>query len=494
MSVLAPPDVPGERFVPLPQRIRANAAARPGAVALVDGDERLTWHDLAARMDAVAGNLAAAGMRPGDVAASLAGVTADHVALYLGVIAAGGAMAPLPLTAHPDALARMIRNSGAERVFGDDAAPEVPGLVQMPRGGAPAPEVVHAPDDLFDVIYSSGTTGDPKGVEHDALFRHRQVERFSGFGFGEASVTLISTPICSNTTLVALIPALALGGTVVLQRRFDEAAWLALAEAHRVTHAMLVPVQIRRLLEHPAFDRTDLTAFSVKLTTSAPFPAPLARAALDRWPGRMISIYGMTEGGVSAVLDCGAHPDKLRTVGRAAAHAEIRIVGEDGRAVRAGEAGEVMGRAPATMRGYRGAPEATARVLWISPEGSPFLRTGDMGRLDDEGFLTLLDRRKDMIVSGGFNVYAADVEEVLMTHPAVSDAAVFGVPSERWGEAPAACIVLRAGASEEEVLAWANARLGRTQRLSALRAVPALPRSEVGKVLKRQLREEWADV
>ena len=489
MSALVPTDVPGERFVPLPERIRVHGRKTPAATALIEGEARVTWGELAARVDAIAGHLAAEGIGPGDVVASLAGVTADHVALYLGAVAAGAAIAPLPLSAHPDALARMLENARAARLFGDGAAPALPGLHPMPEGAGAPPRIDHSPDDLLDVIYSSGTTGAPKGIEHDARFRDRQIERFGALGYGPGSVTLISTPICSNTTLVSLLPALAQGGTVVLQRRFDPEDWLALAERHRVTHTMLVPVQYRRLLDHPTFDGADLACFEMKFSTSAPFGAPMLREVLARWPGRMIVVYGMTEGGVSAVLDAGAHPGKLHTVGRAAANAEIRIVGDDGRELPVGEAGEVVGRAPAVMLGYRGAPEATEALVWRSPEGHAFMRTGDMGRLDADGFLTLLDRRRDMIVSGGFNVFASDLEDALEADAAVAEAAVIGVPSERWGETPAAFVVLADGATEDGLLERVNEGLGRTQRISALRTVPALPRSEIGKVLKRELRE-----
>ena len=496
---LVPTAMPGEVFRDLPARIRDHAALRPEADALIDGAERLSWADLADRMDRIAGNLAAQGVGAGGVVASLAGVTADHVALFLGTVAAGAAIAPLPVSAHPDAVARMIANSGAALVLADERAPEVPGTSSLPAflgeamRAAPLPPRSMGPDDLFDIIYSSGTTGAPKGIEHDARFRDRQIARFHGLGFGPEAVTLISTPIYSNTTLVTLVPALGTGGAVVLQRRFDEADWLRLAEAERVTHTMLVPVQLQRLLAHEDFDRRDLSAFVAKLSTSAPLPAPLKREILARWPGRMIGIYGMTEGGVSAILDCGAHPGKLHTVGRPVAGAEVRVIDPAGRALPPGEVGEVVGRSPTVMLGYRGAPEATAAAIWVSPEGEPFLRTGDLGRLDADGFLELLDRQKDVIISGGFNVFASDLEAVLLEHPAVADAAVIGVPSERWGETPLGCIALKSDMKEHGILDWANGRLGRTQRLSAIAVLPELPRNAIGKVLRRELRERWAE-
>ena len=502
MTTLRPAPVPDEVFVDLPARLRRAAADRPGDTALIDGARGLDAAALARLMDQCASRLITLGLRPGDVLATVAGTTADHVVLYLGALAAGAAVAPLPGSAHPDALARMLDNAAPRLTFADADAPALPGQVHPVDGligaladTAPAPPRAVAPEALFDVIYSSGTTGAPKGIEHDALFRDRQVRRMASYGLGPGTVTLISTPVCSNTTLAALWPSLGLGGAVVLMRRFDTEGWLALAQRHRVTHTMLVPVQYRRLLDDPGFDAADLSAFVCKLSTSAPLPAPLSAEILARWPGRMINIYGMTEGGVSAVLDCGARPDKLHSVGRAVTGAEIRVIDARGRPLPAGEVGEVVGRSTTVMRGYRGAPQATRDATWTDADGHDFVRTGDMGRLDAEGFLTLLDRRRDMIVSGGFNIFAADLEEVLHGHPDVAEAAVVAAPSARWGETPLAFVARRPGAATgaDALRDWANERLGRTQRLSGVRLLQALPRNAIGKVLKRELRDRAAD-
>ncbi|MFC2967287.1 class I adenylate-forming enzyme family protein [Acidimangrovimonas pyrenivorans] len=501
---LEPAQVPGAQFVDMPARLRAAAAAHPLEIAVIDGAARLRWGDFVDTIDRIAAELAERGLRRGDVVASLAGVSADHLLLYMGVLAAGACMAPLPVGAHPDALRAMLADSGAALVFADAAnravlaglgapADRLEELRPAAARRAPAAPVSPAETDLFDIIYSSGTTGTPKGIQHDCRFRDRQMARLSGYGFRPGAVSLVSTPLYSNTTLAALLPALAYGGTVVLMRKFDARGFLELAEAHRVTHAMLVPVQYRRLLAHPEFDRFELSAFEVKLSTSAPLPEPVIRDALKRWPGRLVNIYGMTEGGVSVILDCTEHPDKLDTVGTPAAGGELRIIDEEGRELPQGETGEIVGRSGAIMVGYRNAPEKTREATWTSPEGHTFIRTGDMGRLDEDGFLTLLDRRKDMIISGGFNIFAADLELVLCGHPEVHEAAVIGVPSERWGETPLALVVREPGAAvaAEELRDWANARLGKLQRLSAVEFRDSLPRSDIGKVLKRELREPY---
>jgi acyl-CoA synthetase (AMP-forming)/AMP-acid ligase II len=191
------------------------------------------------------------------------------------------------------------------------------------------------------------------------------------------------------------------------------------------------------------------------------------------------------------VLEAHRHPGKLHTVGQPLASSDIRLINDAGVEVRAGEAGEVVGHSPAMMTGYHGQPEKTREAEWFDLTGKRFIRTGDIGRFDDDGFLTLLDRKKDMIISGGFNVYPSDLEAVLHAHEAVKDVAVVGVPSDLWGETPVAFVVRQLGADvrEEELLQWANERLAKTQRLAKLLFVQELPRSPIGKVLKRELRD-----
>ena len=255
---------------------------------------------------------------------------------------------------------------------------------------------------------------------------------------------------------------------------------------------MLVPVQYQRLMAHPDLDRFDLSSFVMKFCTSAPFAAALKADILKRWPGGLIEYYGMTEGGGTCMLAAHEFPQKLHTVGKPAEGHDIRLIDEDGREVPRGELGEVVGRSASMMTAYHGQPGKTREAEWYDAQGNRFIRTGDVGRFDEDGFLVLMDRRKDMVISGGFNIYPSDLEAVLRQHAAVADVAVIGVPSAEWGESPVAYVVPAAGAPESEVLRqWANERLGKTQRLAGLRYLGELPRSDIGKVLKRQLREQW---
>jgi acyl-CoA synthetase (AMP-forming)/AMP-acid ligase II len=241
-------------------------------------------------------------------------------------------------------------------------------------------------------------------------------------------------------------------------------------------------------MDHADFDRFNLSSYRRKFCTSAPFPAALKAQVLARWPGGLTEYYGMTEGGGTCILQCHEFPDKLATVGQPAAGSDIRIIDGDGHERPQGETGEIVGRSPAMMTGYHKLPDATQGALWFSLDGERFIRTGDIGRFDSDGFLTLLDRAKDLIISGGFNVYPIDIEQILSTHPQVRDCAVIGVPSDAWGESPVAFVVGAAPLDLPAIKQWLNDRVGRTQRVIDLVQLPELPRSEIGKVLKRELR------
>jgi acyl-CoA synthetase (AMP-forming)/AMP-acid ligase II len=491
---------------------RENARDRGGHPALVHDGRTLNHGELDALMDRVAAALQRDGVAPREVIAICAATSLDYAALFLGALRAGVAVAPLAPSSTAGSLAGMLANAQARIVFVDaETAARLAPLQERiaapfvalegeafetwlaPPGARPA-FVDIEPDAPFNLIYSSGTTGTPKGIVQPHRMRWGHVVRARAHGYGPDAITLVSTPLYSNTTLVSFFPAVMLGGTAVLMARFDAGRYLDLAERHRVTHAMLVPVQYRRLMAHPDFDGHDLSSFRMKFCTSAPFAAELKAEVLRRWPGGLIEYYGLTEGGGTLVLKAHERPDKLATVGQPAPGHDIRLIDDAGREVGPGEIGEVVGRSELMMTGYHRQPDKTVEAEWFAPDGRRFIRTGDIGRFDAEGFLTLVDRKKDMIISGGFNIYPSDLEAVLACHPAVLEAAVVGVPSAQWGETPVAYVVPRPEAgerapSEEALREWANARLGKTQRLAALHFLDSLPRSAIGKVLKRELRE-----
>lgn len=489
------PDPRDADFGTLSDLIRGHAAANPGGVAFIVGDECIGWAALDERLDAIAGALQARGIERGDRVAVCAGTSIAYASLFLGTLRAGACIAPIAPSSTPAQIAAMVADSGAKLFFTDAAT--VADAVAVPVldlgddawiGDHAFKPVAVGPGDAFNIIYSSGTTGTPKGIVHDHAMRWQHIAAGAKLGYDRASVTLLSTPLYSNTTMASFLPGVAGGGMVVMMPKFDAGAYLALAQAHRMTHTMLVPVQYRRIMALPEFASFDLSSTVCKFATSAPFPATLKADVLARWPGGLIEYFGMTEGGGLCVLIAHQHPDKLHTVGRPAPGHEMRVLGEDGSELPPGEVGEIVGHSSATMRGYHNQPGKTAEAQWIAPDGRVFMRTGDVGRIDEDGFVTLMDRKKDMIISGGFNIYPSDIEAVLMDHPAVVEAAVVGVPSDDWGETPVAFVVLREAA---DVKAWTNERLGKTQRLHAVEMVEALPRSAIGKVLKRELRDGW---
>ena len=494
-------------FLSIPERIRAIAASAPDRIALRDEDAALSYRGFAQAMALTARRLAAAGVAPGDVVAICAFNSVAYVVAYLATVGMGAVVAPLPQSATADSLARMIDDCDARLVLVDEQTRgllagaqrtvAVHALAEITAGNHDDADAASfdwptlAPSDRFNIIYSSGTTGTPKGIVQSHAMRDTHVRLGEACGYRPGGVTLLSTPLYSNTTLVSLVPTLALGGTAVLMRKFSVDGFLALAQAQRVTHAMLVPIQYQRLMASERFQDYDLSAFEQKFCTSAPFAAELKRDVLARWPGGLTEYYGMTEGGGLCILFAHRHPDKLHTVGQPAPDTDMRIIGDDGVELAAGGVGEVVGHSATVMSGYHKRPDATEAATWTSPQGERYVRTGDIARFDEDGFLVLLDRKKDLIISGGFNIYPSDLEEVLRAHPGVRDAAVVGVPSTQWGETPVGFVVGDVAAAE--LLDFVNARVGKSQRLSDLRMVDALPRSAIGKLLKRELRAAWTE-
>ena len=503
------PDLP---FALIADAVRDHARARPAHPALIAGGETLDYAGLDALMDRVAASLQRDGVAPGESIALCAAPSMRYAALYLGALRAGVVIAPLAPSVTPASFASMLADADARLLFVDVTATDAVGPATedaiprlsldgiaagrhfeawlVPDGAKPAPVDVQ-PASPFNIIYSSGTTGQPKGIVQSHGMRWTHVMRGRSYDYGTDGVTLLATPLYSNTTLVTFFPTIAFGGTVILMAKFDAATYLALAERHRVTHTMLVPVQYQRLMAWPTFDDHDLSSYRFKFCTSAPFNAALKADVLERWPGGLVEFYGMTEGGGTCMLLAHLHPDKLHTVGMPAEGHDIRLIDEAGRELPPGSTGEVVGHSAGMMTGYHGQPAKTREAEWFDPSGKRFIRTGDVARFDEDGFLVLMDRKKDMVISGGFNVYPSDLEAILRKHPAVADVAVVGVPSETWGETPIAFIVVRPGHadSEADLMGWLNAQVGKTQRLARVDFVDELPRSAIGKILKRELRD-----
>ncbi len=492
--------------------IHAWGALRPEHPALIDDNVTLNWQQVDALTSRIAAALQRDGLRKGQAVAILGTTTNNYALIYIAAIRAGGCAAPLTTSAAPNQLRAMMADSGAMHLFidsaklmdleGEEIAPshiimlneaqvEYPSMLDWMAEDSERHQPPNVdPDDPQNIIYSSGTTGTPKGIVHSRLMRWRQTAIGEKSGYGENSVTLLSTPLYSNTTLACFNPSIGYGGTTIIMPKFDVKTYLELAQKYRATHTMLVPVQYKRIMEYEAFDDYDLSSFRLKYCTSAPFAADLKADIVKRWPGELIEIYSMTEGGVVCLLRCNQYPNKLHTVGQPHIGSEVITIDEELNRLPTGSVGELVGRSPTIMSGYQNQPEKTSEAHWIDEEGNRWQRMGDIGRVDDEGFVELIGRSKDMIISGGFNIYPKDLEEILLTLPAVDEAGVIGVPSDHWGETPVGFIstIGNTAADLDSIITDVNAQLGKTQRLSQLYQIEEMPRSHIGKLLKTKLR------
>ncbi|AXI50338.1 MULTISPECIES: class I adenylate-forming enzyme family protein [unclassified Sulfitobacter] len=513
----APATTPTKTIVEV---VRDNAKAHPEKPALVCDGQTVSWGAFDQRINKIANLLLSLGVSKGDNIAIISPNSIPYAELFMGILRAGACVTPLSTMASPDALQKMLTDCGARAIFVAAQYLElVDGFIAdldlarfaidfdhpafQPYGAAvdgasdSDPEIQIEMSDAFNLIYSSGTTGTPKGILHNHWMRSAQMDRVSPNGYDDNARTLLSTPLYSNTTIVSFLPTLYGGSTVYLMPKFDARGYLEIVQREKITHTMLVPVQYKRIMDVADFDAFDLSSMQVKFSTSAPLRAEVKADVLARFPGKLLEYYGLTEGGGVTVLNSAEHPDKLHTVGQPAPGNEIRLIDETGAEVPKGTVGEICGRGPTMMAGYFGRDDLTADYIWRDAAGNVFFRSGDMGRFDEDGFLILSDRKKDMIISGGLNIYADDLELVLLADPDVTDAAVIGVPSDAWGETPYGLVVLREGAtrSGEDICADANAKLGKSQRLSAVELREELPRSSIGKILKKELRAPfWAAV
>ena len=513
----APATTPTKTIVEV---VRDNAKAHPEKLALVCDGQTVSWGAFDQRINKIANLLLSMGVSKGDNIAIISPNSIPYAELFMGILRAGACVTPLSTMASPDALQKMLTDCGARAIFVAAQYLElVDGFIAdldlarfaidfdhpafQPYGAAvdgasdSDPEIQIEMSDAFNLIYSSGTTGTPKGILHNHWMRSAQMDRVSPNGYDDNARTLLSTPLYSNTTIVSFLPTLYGGSTVYLMPKFDARGYLEIVQREKITHTMLVSVQYKRIMDVPDFDTFDLSSMQVKFSTSAPLRAEVKADVLARFPGKLLEYYGLTEGGGVTVLNSAEHPDKLHTVGQPAPGNEIRLIDETGAEVPKGTVGEICGRGPTMMAGYFGRDDLTADYIWRDAAGNVFFRSGDMGRFDEDGFLILSDRKKDMIISGGLNIYADDLELVLLADPDVTDAAVIGVPSDAWGETPYGLVVLREGAtrSGDDICADANAKLGKSQRLSAVELRDELPRSSIGKILKKELRAPfWAAV
>lgn len=495
-----------------------HARYRPDRPAVVCGDIRLTFREFERRVNRTANALMGLGLGPGDKVATVLGNCLELLEVYAAAARTGMVVVPLSPLLRGPALKTLLDDSDTRALVAEAGFAEIllaikeslPGITEgrclftgttPPWGASYAALVAGASEgepespevggeSPFNIIYSSGTTGLPKGIVHTHAIRAAYCTLFaSAWRMTPESVVLHAGSLVFNGSFLTLMPWLYLGCTFVLHRQFDPRTYMNAVAEEGVTHVMLVPSQIVALLDSPDFNEKQLPSLEMIGSVGAPLHLEHKQELARRFPKRLYELYGLTEGFVT-ILDRDDAPRKTGSVGVPPPFFEIRILDEQGADVPKGEVGEITGRGPIMMPGYYKRPDLTSLAIIDG-----WLRTGDLGRLDDDGFLYLVDRKKDLIISGGANVFPRDIEEVIVRHPAVKEAAVFGVPDPRWGEAPIAAVVLREGASvsDEELRDWINANVeARFQRVREVVRLDHFPRNAAGKTLKREIREHFS--
>lgn len=520
-------------YLSIPHVIRAAAKQFSDAPALVDGTHRWSFRELERQMVRAVKAAVALGVEPGDRVGLCAPNSAEWIVAALGIQGAGGIVVPLNTRFKAQEISYILRKSAAKAVFassflGNDyiaalksADPDLPALrktvsILGPRGAADlawddflrAAEAVPdsrahdlidrlTPDDISDVMFTSGTTGHPKGV----VLTHGQSLRAYGWMSQEYTFThsdsfLIIPPFFHCFGYKAgWLASLMHGVTVVPMRTFDAGRALDIIGRERVSILLGPPTIFQDLINHPDRAAFDLSSLRVSMTGGTTIPESLIRAMkADLSFDIVMSAYGLTESTalVTTTRIGDSEETVARTTGRTIPDVEVRIVDDQGRDVPAGHDGEVLVRGYNVTRGYWDDPEATAAT--VDAEG--WLHTGDVGRLDEAGNLSIVDRKKDLYIVGGFNAYPAEIEKLLLGNEAIEQAAVIGVPDDRLGEVGCAFVVVKPGhrLTEADVVAWARANMANFKVPRHVRFVEGLPRNAGQKVLKDGLRRDWSEL
>jgi amino acid adenylation domain-containing protein len=507
ISVDTPPPPPRE--TPRPARLQQffdrTCNVRPQALALVCGDERLTYAALDQRVTDLAWGLIHRGVRTGDRVGLLMERSVHTYVSLLAVLRAGAAFVPLDPSFPPERIAFIAEDAGlALLATTSDFRPAVaavgcpvlfldaPGSVAETTSGRLRDPARQGLDDaLCYILYTSGTTGRPKGVMlTHANLAWKNLAHIVEFGFTEADLGLACGPLYHVGALdLTTTSLLAAGATVIVHRVFDAAAVVDELERSRVTTVWLAPAMVNAIMALPDVEARDLSSVRVIINGGEKMPIPLIERIGRTFPSAWFAdAYGLTETvSGDTFLDRDSIVTKLGSVGRACLHLEVQVWDDEGRPVAAGERGEIVLRGPKVFKGYWRDPEATERAF-----AGGWFHTGDIGVLDEDGYLFIVDRLKDMIVSGGENIAGSEVERVLYEHAAVLEVAVVGRPDERWGEVPVAFVVLREGqvVTADELVAQCRDQLAKFKVPKDVTFLDALPRNPSGKVLKRNLRTQ----
>lgn len=503
--------------------LEVNERQRPDKAALVFGGETLSYALLAERSRRIAAGLRAAGAGPGSRVAYIGANSAAYYEILFAVARLGAVLLPMNWRLADAEMAYILGQGEARIVFAEPAYLDrlaafwvafdlaVPlhamgiddafarwrdGLLPLEGGDAAAA------DDVVMQLYTSGTTGKPKGVmlSHRTILSLRsevpEAAQPEWNRWSESDVSILPLPLFHIGTAAWGLIGMFYGATSVIQREFDAGAFIEAIETHGVTRLCLVPSALKLMIEHPRAAQADFSSVAYVFYGASPIPLELLRQSIAMLGCGFVQIYGMTETSGAIV---GLPPEdhdpagnrRMMSAGRPYPGVELEMRDPEGQALVEGEIGEIAIRCGAVMVGYHGDAAATAKA--VDPAG--WLLTGDAGFIED-GYLFIHDRIKEMIISGGENVYPAEVEAALYEHPGVHDVAVIGVPDEKWGEAVKAVIVREAGRSDSdaEIIAWARTRIAAFKVPKSVDFVTTLPRNPSGKILRKDLRQPyWAD-
>lgn len=502
----------------------AQAAARPDQPAFIFEGQSTSFAELARRSRKMAHALRAAGFQPGERIAYIGKNTANYFELFYGACAAGLVVAPVNWRLAGPEIAVIVADSAARLIvvgpeFGDlvrahlHQMPNVTTILAAEGGDEPwqsmasfidagqdAPPA-HRPvrDDIALQLYTSGTTGKPKGVmlmhrNFTDGFRHAEIHDLGWNTWKEGDTALLAMPMSHISGTGWGVQTVHNGATCHVQRQFDMEDCFAMIADHGISKIFLVPAALQFLVRHPRARSVDYSRIAYMGYGASPMPLALLRECMEVMGCGFVQFYGMTEttGTIVALPPADHVPEgspRMRAAGLPLPWVEMKIVDAEGRELPRGEVGEIVTRSSANMAGYWNRPEETAKTI----DADGWLHTGDAGYMDADGYVFIHDRVKDMIISGGENVYPAEVENALCEHPAIAEVAVIGVPDAKWGEAVKAVVVLRPGASltEAELIDWARPRIAGFKAPKSVDFASVLPRNASGKLLKRELREPY---